>query len=218
MTVDVGDVLDVNVTVDCHGLHLNLHQVTQNIATESNITDVTSTIQNIIESDDISNNSTTVNLDSDRNICLRELHGCNVRQEPTVSECFYIDRSLIFELNETTTLLNTYIEMTRRLNGNHAAQSNEPRLIVFSSSLSLFTIVSLKQRLINEVCFIGLDTSLVPLVQRLLDVNDVSRERVLFKDTDSDDVIKNWDVLFAEVVDVNGCLRQNVLEDLTAIR
>lgn len=86
------------------------------------------------------------------------------------------------------------------------------RLVTLLSDALFLPIGALKW--FEKVLTVGLDGQRQTALQKLLSCAGYSGDRLVFDSEIVTEVDRSWNVIFADIVDVSGCLRENILTEI----
>jgi len=137
------------------------------------------------------------------------------RVQSTQVDWFYLDRAVIGQLNDVL-WTDSCLTALRQLMNIHQFP-RRLQLIISSPTPLMFPFAALRLGLVSDLCFLDLDPVQRPLIGRLLAANEVGGEEahVTYGCPWQRDVSA---VLFADIVSSEGCMRQNVFDQLYATR
>jgi len=137
------------------------------------------------------------------------------RVQSTQVDWFYLDRAVIGQLNDVL-WTDSCLTALRQLMNIHQFP-RRLQLIISSPTPLMFPFAALRLGLVSDLCFLDLDPVHRPLIGRLLAANEVGGEEahVTYGCPWQRDVSA---VLFVDIVSSEGCMRQNVFDQLYATR
>jgi len=137
------------------------------------------------------------------------------RVQSTQVDWFCLDRAVIGQLNDVL-WTDSCLTALRQLMNIHQFPRRQ-QLIISSPTPLMFPFAALRLGLVSDLCFLDLDPVHRPLIGRLLAANEVGGEEahVTYGCPWQRDVSA---VLFADIVSSEGCMRQNMFDQLYATR
>ena len=134
-------------------------------------------------------------------------------------DLFYVNRESVGKLNNAH-LSNLCTSSIRNLRRSwNVNTGSKLKLGVLSKDVYLFPINCLRTGLVDEVCFVGLNHLRRNITQRLIDLNVINPSRVAYQNHLADCTsLNDCQLLWVDVVDNTGCMRQNILRDITVAR
>lgn len=128
----------------------------------------------------------------------------------------FVDRMNLLALNNIV-YNDTCLNALRKIQESLASVGKLFRVVTMVCGFSFLPIQMLKLGA-DKVLVIGLNPSGEKALRHLVKHNGFDDDRLIFSAGTSMEMDNTWPVLFADIVDVWGCLRQSIFEDIALAR